>query len=150
MPSFYCIQYIHIHIHIRCIGCKVPQCTQNQKKRRSKREVGERRHPSAIVQEETEQNRNTQRAAGGGGGRARGVCCVCVYENTLYESLKKGQQDLVSRDAFCSPNKKVISSDIHSSIHSRCNDSTIHYYKNMLDFFLPRLNRFFFPFSSWL
>lgn len=78
------------------------------------------------------------------------MLCVCVCENTLYESLEKGQQDLVSRDAFCSPNKKVISSDIHSSIHSRCNDSTIHYYKNMLDFFLPRLNRFFFPFSSWL
>lgn len=47
------------------------------KKRRSKREVGERSHPSAIVQEETEQNRKTHRAAGGGGG-ARGICCVCV------------------------------------------------------------------------
>lgn len=118
------------------------------KKRRKKREVGEgaiHRPLYKKKQDRTETHSGQQQEE-----EEPGVYAVCVCENTLYESLKKGQQDLVSRDAFCSPNKKVISSDVHSSIHSRCNDSTIHYYKNMLDFFLPRLNRFFFPFSSWL
>lgn len=119
------------------------------KKRRSKREGGKGAIHRPLYKKK--QNR-TETHSGQQEEEEPGVyaVCVCVCENTLYESLKKGQQDLVSRDAFCSPNKKVISSDIHSSIHSRCNDSTIHYYKNMLDFFLPRLNRFFFPFSSWL